>query len=223
MPHINQYKHWTSAGGPMEAGTPSEATMDRLLAGATEAFPDACREAYARTPVKVPTHYVMAKVTVAGEISSFTTTVLEAMETKVAREMGVAPGNVDITAAAGSVVLTINIGYDDADKAATAKTTMTDAMSDTSKAAAMLTTTTLAMTDTMVTAVSTPTSVAVAPPSAPPPAKQETETDSDDGLSVGAIAGIAVGASLAVILVVGGVIFMMMNKKKTVASGKGTP
>ena len=157
-----------------------------------------------------------------GELSSFTTTVLEAMEAKVAREMKVSPANVDITAAAGSVVLTINIGYDSADKASTAKTTMTTAMSDNSKAAAMLSTDTMAMTDTMVTAVSTPTSgvgaMAVSPP---PPAAPETKDD--DGLSVGAIAGIAVGASLAVILVVGGVIFMVMNKKKTVASTKGTP
>ena len=134
--------------------------------------------------------------------------------------MKVSPGNVDITAAAGSVVLTINIGYDSADKASTAKTTMTTAMSDNSKAAAMLSTDTMAMTDTMVTAVSTPTSgvgtMAVSPP---PPAKQ----DSDDGLSVGVIAGIAVGASLAVILIVGGVIYMMMKKKKTIAPTKGTP
>ena len=90
----------------------------------------------------------------------------------------------------------------------------------------MLSTDTMAMTSTMVTAdpVLTTGSTAASPP--PPalvtgPAKQET--DSDDGLSVGAIAGIAVGASLAVILIVGGVIFMMMNKKKNVASTKGTP
>merc|ERR1719247_3607149 len=165
--------------------------MDRLLAGAIEAYPDACREFYPRTKVTA-THYVEAKITIAAELSSFTTTVLEAMEAKVAREMGVAPGNVDITAAAGSVVLTINIGYDSADKASTAKTTMTTAMSSNSKAAAMLSTDAMAMTDTMVTAVSTPTSGVGASASPPPPplADEEAnqETSSDDGLSVGAIA-----------------------------------
>merc|ERR1719247_2645769 len=165
--------------------------MDRLLAGAIEAYPDACREIYPRTQVTA-THYVEAKITVAAELSSFTTTVLEAMEAKVAHEMKVAKENVDITAAAGSVVLTINIGYDSANKAATAKTTMTTAMSDNSKAAAMLSTDTMAMTDTMVTAVSTPTSGVGASASPPPPplADEEAnqETSSDDGLSVGAIA-----------------------------------
>jgi len=237
IPYNEQIRHYTSrvpasrADKGLEMATPSDETMDRLLHNAIEAYPDACRDAdlYPRTAVTA-THHVMATVTVAAELSSFTTTVLEAMEAKVAREMGVAPANVEIKAAAGSVVLTINIGYDDADKAAAAKTTMATAMSDNSKAAAMLSTPTMAMTNAMVTAVGTPSSGqgSSAPPSPPPPPALVTgpakkETDSDDGLSVGAIAGIAVGASLAVILVVGGVIFMMMNKKKTVASTKGTP
>merc|ERR1719379_650391 len=136
--------------------------------------------------------------------------------------MGVAPANVDVTAKAGSVVLTINIGYDSADKAATAKKTMETEMSDSTKVAAMLSTDAMSMTATDVTAAASVTSgTGAKPPLVTGPAKQET--DSDDGLSVGAIAGIAVGGSIAVILVVGGVIFMMMSKKKNVASTKGTP
>ena len=52
-----------------------------------------------------------------GDVADYTTTVLTAMEAKVAQEMKVAPANVDITASAGSVVLTINIGYDSAEEA----------------------------------------------------------------------------------------------------------
>ena len=46
-----------------EAATPSDATMDRLLAGSTEAYSDACREIYPRTTI-VATHHVMASITV---------------------------------------------------------------------------------------------------------------------------------------------------------------
>jgi hypothetical protein len=218
MPYINHIKHWTAVGGPMEAGVVSDATMTRLLAGAV----GACRDpdVYPFTTI-VATHHVMVSITVEDDISKFSTTVLTAMEAKVAREMGVASGNVDIKASAGSVVLTINIGYENADTAATASTTMAAAMSDKDAAATMLTTDT--MTISSVTEVGTPTSgtgaMAASPPSSPPP---KAKTDSDDGLSVGAIAGIAIGASVAVILVAAGALFAM-NKKKTVTATKGNP
>merc|ERR1719247_4020784 len=226
LPHVEQIRHYTTRGSEnLEMGALSAETMDRLLANAIEAYPDACRDAdlYPRVAATA-THYVAATMTMAGELSSFTTTVLEAMEAKVAREMGVAPDNVDITVKAGSVVLTINIGYDSADKATAAKNTMTTAMSDSTKVAAMLSTPAMPMTANDVTeaaSVSSGTGAKAPPPLVTEEAKQET--NSDDGLSVGAIAGIAVGGSLAVILVVGGVIFIMMNKKKNVASTKGTP
>jgi len=209
----------SGAGGGGQVATPSDATMDRLLAGAIEAQPGACRDFYPRTTVTA-THHVTASITVEAELSSFTTTVLTAMEAKVASEMKVAPGNVDIKAEAGSVVLTINIGYDSAATAATAKTTMATAMSDNTAAAAMLSTDTMAIAS--VTAVGKPTSGSGSTASPPPPAVVPAKTDSDDGLSVGAIAGIAVGASVGVILVAGVAIFMM-NKKKTVTPTKGQP
>jgi len=228
LPHIEQIRHYTTRGSPtLEMGALSAATMDRLLANAIEAYPDACRDPdlYPRLTVTA-SHFVMAKITLAGDVSTFTTPVLTAMEEKVSREMGVAPGNVDIKAEAGSVVLTINIGYDNANIAAAAKTTMATAMSDTSKAAAMLSTPTMAMTDAMVTAPASFVSGSGASASPPPPAlvvgPAKAKTDSDDGLSVGAIAGIAVGASVGVILVAGVAIFMM-NKKKTVTATKGQP
>ena len=162
-----------------------------------------------------------------AEIATFTTTVLTAMEAKVAREMKVAPGNVDITAKGGSVVLTINIGYDNADTAASASTTMAAAMSDNYAAATMLTTDALAIADVSAVPVITSGSgaSAPAPPPPPPPAAAtapppSTPKKTDDTMSVGAIAGIAVGASVAVILVAGVALFMM-NKKKAVTATKG--
>jgi hypothetical protein len=218
--------HYTHRGGGLETAALSDAVMDRLLYNAAESYPEACRDPdlYPRMAVTA-THHVTAKITVAGELASFTTSVRTAMEAKVAREMKVAPGNVDIKAVQGSVVLTITIGYDSAATAATAKTTMATAMSSNSAAAAMLSTPTMAMTDAMVTTVGAPTSgsgAMAASPSPPPPPALPPKTDSDDGLSVGAIAGIAIGASVAVILVVGGALFVM-NKKKTVTSTKGNP
>ena len=145
------------------------------------------------------------------------------MEAKVAREMGVAPDNVDITVKAGSVVLTINIGYDSAEEASTAATTMATAMSDSSSAATMLSTPTRAIAASEVASVGTPTSGmgSSAPPPSPTPPPPDAPPPKSDGLSVGAIAGIAVGGSVAVIAAVGGVIFMMMKSKKTVAPAKG--
>ena len=261
LPYLQLSKEFNSPPGVTGTGAggvvamPSDATLDRLLAGAIENPPGACRDIYPRRMVTA-THYVMASITVAvpppparpslpallhlpfdshlpaallsqGELASFSTSVLTAMEAKVAHEMGVAPGNVDIKAEAGSVVLTINIGYDSAATAATAKTTMTTAMSSNSAAAAMLSTPTMAMTDAMVTAVGAPTSgsgaMAASPSPPPAPALPPPKTDSDDGLSVGAIAGIAIGASVAVILVAGVAIFVMSKKKKAIAATKGNP
>lgn len=223
LPYLEHLKHWTSRGvQDLEHQQPSDAVMDRLLQNAVESYSDACRAAdlYPRQTVTA-SHHVKSEVTITADIASFTTAVLTAMEQKVAQEMRVAPGNVDITASGGSVVLTINIGFESAAAAATGATTMASAMSDTTAAATMLSTE--MMTVNTVTTVSTPASgagsSAPAPPlpAAPPPA-------GSSGLSVGVIAGIAVGCSVAVMLVVGSVIFIMMQKKKkslSVAPTKG--
>ena len=99
--------------------------------------------------------------------------VLEAMEAKVAQNMGVAAGNVDITAAAGSVVLSISIGYDDADEATAAATTLSTVMATADDATAMLTTSALTVAATTVTTpVSGAGSVAPSPPRCSQPSFQ---------------------------------------------------
>jgi len=229
LPYAEQIMHWTAGpGSGMEAAAVPDAVMDRLLVGAVEAYPDACREIYPRTAVTA-THHVKASITIEAEIATFTTTVLTAMEAKVAREMKVAPGNVDIKAEGGSVVLTINIGYDSAVTAASASTTMAAAMSDKSAAATMLTTDLVTFTTAEVSAVPVITSGSGASAPAPPPPAAAAATapppstpkKTDDTMSVGAIAGIAVGASVVVILVAGVALFMMNKSKKQVTSTKG--
>ena len=46
LPYVEQIGHYTSRGSPnLEMGALSAETMDRLLANAIEAYPDACRDA----------------------------------------------------------------------------------------------------------------------------------------------------------------------------------
>ena len=65
LPYMEHIKHWTAVGGGMEMATPSDETMDRLLYGAVEAYPDACRAAdlYPRTAVAA-THHATSTITV---------------------------------------------------------------------------------------------------------------------------------------------------------------
>ena len=131
---------------------------------------------------------------------------------------GVAAANVDITASAGSVVLAISIGYDSATEATSAATTLETVMATADDATAMLTTTALAVTATTVTAPVTGAGAAVPSPPSPPPPPPPVSPD-DDGLSVGVVAGIAVGGSVVVIAIIVGVM-LAMKKKKAVSPSK---
>ena len=64
IPYAEQIMHWTATGSGMEVVAPPDAVMDRLLFGAVEAYPDACREIYPRTAVTA-THHVTASITIA--------------------------------------------------------------------------------------------------------------------------------------------------------------
>lgn len=206
LPFLEQIKHWTGTGSQLTVAAVPDAVMDRLLVGATENSVDACRSSnlYPRTPVNA-THNAVMSVTVAGEVSDFTTSILQSMETKLAMNMGVATDDVTITAAAGSVVLTITIAYASESKATAGATAMSSAMPDAAAASSMLTTDSMTITATAVT------SATVKPVS----------ESSSSGLALGAIVGIAVGCSVAVILVIVVVMFFMMKKKRTPVTPKG--
>ena len=68
------------------------------------------RSIYKRKAITA-THYAEVKVTVAGDVADYTASVLDTMAEHLAYKMNVAVGNVKITAAAGSVVLSIVVGY----------------------------------------------------------------------------------------------------------------
>ena len=113
--------------------------MDRQLVDATETSPGICRSIYKRKAITA-THYAEVEVTVAGDVADYTASVLDTMAEHLALKMNVAVGNVRITAAAGSVVLTIVVGYPSKSAAESGAETMNTAMADNTKAAAMLST-----------------------------------------------------------------------------------
>lgn len=200
IPYAEQIMTWTATGSAMSHATPSDATMGRLLAGATEAHTNACREIYPLTDVVPAVAQVSMTAALQGTVADFTTAKVDAMKATIAAKLGVPKANVAVTVAAGSVVLTIVVYYPTLAAAAAAQVTIATAMSSNAAAGAFL---------------SSPShgTVVVTEISAAPVAALSVE----DKLSTGAIAGIAVGASVAVLLVA--LIAFASRKKKP--SGKG--
>ena len=250
LPYIEQVNGVSGTGGGLTVAAVPDATMDRLLANATEASVGACRAdgLYPRTPLVASSVVARVEVvvTVAGTCASFTTSVIEAMEEKVALNMGVAKQNVDITtpgcagrrlSEAAGIDLVIDIGYASASEATSAETTLLGAMSTASEASAMLSTSAMSVTATTGAAAASPPPPAVTsppppsprpppPPDAPhphPPSSPPVE-ESSEGLGIGAIIGIAVGASVFVIGVAAAMLVFRSNAKKSAraaAGGKG--
>merc|ERR1719345_9143 len=131
---------------------------------------------------------VSVQVKAAGVVSDYDAT------NKVA---GVEANAVTVTVTAGSVILDFVIITADPAAAAAVKATIATALKDK----------TLASTALGVTVEAVPTVAVVAVPKA--------KTDSDDGLSTGAMVGIAVGAVVGLLLI-GGIIFMVMKNGKNV-------
>ena len=154
------------------------------------------------------------KVPVAGDVADYTASVLDTMAEHLAYKMNVAVGNVRITAAAGSVVLTIVVGYPSASAASSGAETMNTAMADNTKAAAMLSTPAKSVTVEAVADASSGTG------SRPTQNLEEEE----EGLTVGAIAGIAVGAAVGGILILIGIgIGICCATKKKSTDAKAPP
>jgi len=165
------------------------------------------------------THYAEVKVTVAGDVADYTASVLDTMAEHLAYKMNVAVGNVKITAAAGSVILSIVVGYPSASAASSGAETMNTAMADSTKAAEMLSTPAKSVTVEAVATASSGTG------SAPRPVQNlEEEEEEEEGLTVGAIAGIAVGAAVGGILILIGIgIGICCATKKKSTDAKAAP
>ena len=196
----------------------SNEAMDRQLVDAEESSPGICRSIYKRRPITA-THYAEVKVTVAGDVADYTASVLDTMAEHLAYKMNVAVGNVRITAAAGSVILSIVVGYPSASAASSGAETMNTAMADNTKAAEMLSTPAKSVTVEAVATASSGTG------SAPRPVQNlEEEEEEEEGLTVGAIAGIAVGAAVGGILILIGIgIGICCATKKKSTDAKAAP
>ena len=201
----------------------SNEEMDRQLIDATKCDADgvctpadagACRSIYKRKAITA-THYAEVKVTVAGDVADYTASVLDTMAEHLAYKMNVAVGNVKITAAAGSVILSIVVGYPSKSAAESGAETMNTAMADNTKAAAMLSTPAKSVT---VESVATASSGTGSRPT------QNLEEEGEEGLSVGAIAGIAVGAAVGGVLILVGIgIGICCATKKKSTDAKAPP
>jgi len=219
---IEQVYGLTSTGGTLQKHAESDIyllsdeAIDEQLVGATETSPGICRSIYKRRVITA-THYAEVKVTVAGDVADYTASVLDTMAEHLAYKMNVAVGNVKITAAAGSVILSIVVGYPSSAAASSGAETMNTAMSDNTKAAAMLST---PAKEVSVEAVATASS---GTGSAPRPV-QNLEEEEEEGLTVGAIAGIAVGAAVGGILILVGIgIGICCATKKKSTDAKAPP
>jgi hypothetical protein len=139
-------------------------------------------------------------VTAQGDLSDYTTLVLTSIEEKIAMEMEMSKDNVEVTVAAGSVVLTVVCTFPDEATATAASTALTTAMDSPASASVMLSTSAMAITVEAIVA-------------APVAAEAGAVVDiGGGGLSTGAIAGIAAGSAVGVIALAT-MAFMMMKKK----------
>jgi len=164
----------------------------------------------AGSPAPAKTTTLTSTLTLAGTLASLTNTDKLNIKKTIAKGAGVKHSAVSVAYAAGSVVVTATITVADAAAAtAAAKKLNTGIMaSETALATAL-------KAEGVTTAVAGIT--AVVDPSAPPvvvPAK--AKTDSDDGLSVGAIVGIAVGVIVGALALIG-LLVVVVKKQKPAA------
>jgi hypothetical protein len=220
--YIEQVYGLTSTGGTLQKHPESDAylltdeAIDEQLVGATESSPGICRSIYKRRVITA-THYAEVKVTVAGDVADYTTSVLDTMAEHLAYKMNVAVDNVKITAAAGSVILSIVVGYPSSAAASSGEETMNTAMADNTKAAAMLSTPAKEVSVEAVATASSGTGSA-------PEEEIEDTTIVEDGLTVAAIAGIAVGAAVGGVLILIGIgIGICCATKKKSTDAKAAP
>ena len=156
-----------------------------------------CETIYPKWEVAEPNYVVAVVVEAAGSAVDYTETIVDEMEASVAAELGIATGNVEITVAdaarrararslSGGVILTITVGYPTAETAEAGVAAMATNMATPEAMATVLSTSSMQVT---VTAV--PDEIAVQAPS-----------DDDDGLSTGAVIGIAIGGAVVALVLV---------------------
>ena len=201
MPYMEHYKTWSATGGPMAAAALPEATMDRLLVGATEAYTGACKDSYF-APTTTD-HAMTMQFTASGDVSAFTAAVLTGIKQNIAIAMKVHVDAVIVTIAGGSVVIDASIVYSSSAARDAGISTSSGLLTSTTAASSLLSTSTFTVT---VTTIDNAGAVALAGPT------QNQAKEDKDGMETWAVVVIIAGA--AAVLIVGAIAFMMMKKKK---------
>jgi hypothetical protein len=203
---LEQQRRWTATGSLLAVDTPAASVMTTLLTGAVESYAGACRSLY---PLPAPegdmTNQVAMRVTASGNEADFTPAVVTGLQNTIAAKLSVSPSQVAITVAPGSVVLTVVTSYTSAADATAGASTMTAAMGTPAAASTFLSSP--SFTVTVASIDNAPTATVFSAGSNPFP----VAVGGSSGLSTGAIAGIAVGASVAVLALVA-VCFMQKGK-----------
>ena len=153
----------------------------------------------------------------AGDVSSFTSSVLDQMKSAIAARAGVGPSAVELTVRAGSVIVGVSILTPLA-TSASVQSAMASATSNSSSATAMLESVT-GISVNVLTVVTSPTVTVVAPPTpAPPPVVDPPSSN------VLLIIAIVIGVILAIV-VVGACVFVYRRNEvqKMLRSSKPTP
>ena len=153
----------------------------------------------------------------AGDVSLFTSSVLDQMKSAIAARAGVGPSAVELTVTAGSVIVGVSILTPLA-TSASVQSAMASATSNSSSATAMLESVT-GISVNVLTVVTSPTVTVVAPPTpAPPPVVDPPSSN------VSLIIAIVIGVILAIVVVGAGVFVYRRNEvQKRLRSSKPTP
>jgi len=151
--------------------------------------------AYSPSTLQPSTHTMSMKVTASGAVSDYTPAIKEAIAVNIAVKLAVDVRYVAVSVQAGSVVITILVGYTSAEAAEAAATNLNAALANEAAVSDLLSTS-----DLKVTVASFDQAVGAT-------------DDLGTGLSTGAIVGIAIGGVVAFLLLVT-IIIMSMKRKK---------
>ena len=152
-----------------------------------------------------------------GDVSSFTSSVLDQMKSAIAARAGVDPSAVELTVRAGSVIVGVSILTPLA-TSASVQSAMASATSNSSSATTMLASVT-GISVNVLAVVTSPTVTVVAPPPPAPPLVVESPST-----NVSLIIAIVVGVILAIVVVGSGVFVYRRNEvQKRLRSSKPTP
>ena len=174
------------------------------------------------SPAPAKTTTLTSILTLAGTLASLTNTDKLNIKKTIAKGAGVKHSAVSVAYAAGSVVVTATIAVADAAAATAAAKSLNEGImaSDSALTAALQAEGVTAAVEAITVAqVYSPPAAPSPPPAVPSP----PPADSDDGLSVGAIVGIAVGVVVGALALIGLLVVVVKKQKGGMPAKKIQP